>query len=188
MTIVEFLSARLDEDEAGALATTPVPLPGRWKVARDKHADDDAPLQLIQGEDPDDHASEEYSSTEVIAYCAYWQAEAEANLRHIARHDPARVLAEVKAKRAIVALHPISSRPEEWGDVRHHPDQSLHNNYMGQLTGGTVYSCGTCDIGVDFESDGPVWRAEEACETVRWMAAPYAEHPDYKQAWSVNAT
>jgi len=160
MDIVEFLTARLDEDEAGALATTPVLVTGRWKVARDKHADDDAPLQLIQGEDPDDPASEEYSSTEVIAYCAYWQAEAEANLRHIARHDPARVLAEVKAKRRVMARHSVV--------------YDLHTE--------CCYGCGW-DREEGFHVEGI-----ENCQELRDMASVYDQHPDYDPAWNVNLT
>jgi hypothetical protein len=106
MTIVEFLNARLDEDQAEALATTPVPVPGRWKAARDKHAPDDAPLFLVQGEDEYEPGSENYSgNSPVIAYSAEWQPGAEADLRHIARHDPARVLREVVVKRRVLERH-----------------------------------------------------------------------------------
>jgi len=159
--IVEFLTARLDEDEAGALATTPVLVTGHWKVARDKHADDDAPLQLIQGEYPDDPASEEYSSTEVIAYCAYWQAEAEANLRHIARHDPARVLAEVKAKRALIkiAFDHASKIDGEWGCC--HSAESI--------------KAGLC------EDERPEDQA-----ILRTLAELYDQHPDYDEAWRID--
>jgi len=172
MNIVEFLTARLDEDQAGVLATTPVPLPGRWKVARDKHADDDAPLQLIQGEDPDDPASEEYSSIEVIAYCAYWQAEAEANLRHIARHDPARVLAEVKAKRAIMALHGLETL-----ELPPAPYE-LPEGFTGEFVG----HCGTCSE-VDYPEGLNTYYEPWPCPSLRILASIYDQHPDYDKAW-----
>jgi pyrimidine deaminase RibD-like protein len=104
MTITEFLTARLDEDEAAARDVLENGLVS-WDEARQ------------------------------ILYRAGWHAErAEA---HIARHDPARVLADVAAKRAIVALHP----------------------------------CDDCGMGND------------PCSTLRLLAQPYAEHPDYDEEW-----
>jgi hypothetical protein len=101
--LVQFVRDRLDEDEVLALATTPVPVTGRWRASRDKHADRDASLTIIQGADDVDPGSQEYSSdVPVIAYAAEWHDEAEANLRHIARHDPARVLTGIEAKRRLV--------------------------------------------------------------------------------------
>lgn len=184
MGIVEFLTVRLDEDEAIARKAAE---PESW-VELNRSPRPDWYVQAWA--DPDRMAvvADPESSAYHIAASLQGDEEetAEARMVHIARHDPARVLAEVAAKRAILVLHPISSRPEEWGDVRHHPDQDWpHANYMGQLTGGMVYSCGTCDAGVNFDADGPLWRAEEACETVRWMAAPYDQHPDYDPAWRV---
>lgn len=63
------------------------------------------------------------------------------NIAHIARHDPARVLAECKAKRRIVA---------EAADIE--------NSHCGCL-------------GLPGE---PILRA---------LAQPYADHPDFDQAW-----
>jgi Family of unknown function (DUF6221) len=109
-SIVEFLTARYDEEQALAEATTPTPIAGEWCATRDKHAAADTPLRLVQGCDPyegedwNDYESGEYNGTPIIAFSAEWQDEAEANLRHIAYHDPARVLADVAAKRALLAL------------------------------------------------------------------------------------
>jgi hypothetical protein len=156
--IVAFLTARLDEDEAGALATTPVPIPGRWKAARDKNADDDDPLYLVQGEDEDDPGSEDYSgNSPVIAYSAEWQVEGAANLRHIARHDPARVLREVAAKRRVLERHTAGWR-------------------------GSGNPCLGCNFGPqedEFTED------IEECPELRDMASVYADHPDYNPAWRV---
>jgi len=66
--------------------------------------------------------------------------------RHIARHDPARVLAECAAKRAIVALHAVIPRPDD---------------------------ASYCE-----EDEAPF-----PCPTLRALALPYAEHPDYDEAW-----
>jgi hypothetical protein len=112
---VEFLQAAHKRAEETARATTRVPVPGKWSAVRDKHADDDAPLTLIQGHDEDDFDPQGYSSGRpVIAYAAEWQDEAEANLHHIALNDPHSVLCRVAAERKQLDLH----RPEPG----QHPD------------------------------------------------------------------
>lgn len=73
--------------------------------------------------------------------------------------NPARVLAEVAAKRAILALHS--------------PEDLEYVNADGDDRTGTV--CATCDSLV---GDWP-------CDTLKLLAAPYAEHPDYKPVWGV---
>lgn len=81
--------------------------------------------------------------------------------RHIARHDPARVLGEVEAKRAILAEH------------EHVPavQQSDAHRYE--------FGCRTCHNDPDCgETLGLGW-----CETVRHMAAPFGDSPGYNPAW-----
>lgn len=53
------------------------------------------------------HAGGRYSWEGIAAFVTddYWDKDLEASERHIARHSPARVLAEVAAKRRIVELH-----------------------------------------------------------------------------------
>lgn len=109
LEIAEFLTARYAEAEALAVATTPVPIEGTWRAARDKHASADAPLRLVQGADPLEGeewvSSGEYFGTPIIAFSAEWQAEAEANLRYIAYFNPARALADIAAKRERLARY-----------------------------------------------------------------------------------
>lgn len=105
---VAYLLAAHERAELAALATTPVPLAGQWTVVRDKHADDGAPLSLVQGVEEDKNEyepdSESYSyGVPVIVLAADWQTEAEANLRHVASHDPASVLLRVAEERALLA-------------------------------------------------------------------------------------
>lgn len=74
---------------------------------------------------------------------------------HIVRHDPARVLAEVEAKRQILEAH------EPWtaenGDV----------------------ICGRCGREhIDGRPGG-----HYPCQTLRLLALPHAGHPDYPQEW-----
>ncbi|MFH9610440.1 DUF6221 family protein [Streptomyces sp. NPDC017448] len=78
-----------------------------------------------------------------------------AAVAHAARHDPARVLAEVEAKQRIIECH------EPWtaanGDI----------------------ICGRCGREhVDGRPGGHF-----PCQTLRLLALPYAAHPDYQDAW-----
>jgi hypothetical protein len=90
--LIAFLAARLDEDQAVALAATP----GSW---RDEggYVTDIGPdgLSLVQVTDygtQDDYGNDS-------------RPQGHADSAHIARHDPARVLREVEAKRRILAEH-----------------------------------------------------------------------------------
>lgn len=80
---------------------------------------------------------------------------------HIARHDPARILAEVEAKRAILAEH------------KHVPatEPSTHD-----------FGCQICayDRG-DYVQYGWGW-----CKTVLLLAAPYAGRPGFKDEWRLS--
>lgn len=73
---------------------------------------------------------------------------------HIVAHDPARVLAEVEAKRRIIELHSVSEGHE----------------------------CSTRDRHGDI--DHCTWVMDsEACTTLRLLALQYAAHPDYREEW-----
>jgi hypothetical protein len=87
MDIVAFLTARLDEDEqvAQAVEDNSAPFDGQWK--------NDGGLALRTYNDW------------VLAYLPDARPFRPGVLDHIARHDPARVLADVAAKRAILARH-----------------------------------------------------------------------------------
>jgi hypothetical protein len=85
-TLVDFLRERLDEDEAVALAATP----GPWSAQGGTQVMPPAPWKV----DP------WYKNA-----VADTQPGNRTNNVHIARHDPARVLATVAAHRAIVELH-----------------------------------------------------------------------------------
>jgi hypothetical protein len=74
---------------------------------------------------------------------------------HVARWDPARVLAECAAKRAIIGEH----------------RESRYFTHQG---------CVVCRTG-----DGPLLPVEYPCPTVRALAAVYADHPDYQSDWAL---
>jgi hypothetical protein len=75
-----------------------------------------------------------------------------ATTEHIARHDPARVLREVEAKRRLLDLHEPGTQEYVDGDV-----------------------CMVCTL----QGDGPYY----PCDTLRLLALPYADHPDYREDW-----
>lgn len=74
---------------------------------------------------------------------------------HIARHDPARVLVECAAKRGIVDEHQVTRRTPGYTYLLDPP-------------------CVTC---------GQVRPRRFPCPTLRLLALPYADHPDYREEW-----
>lgn len=142
MTLTEFVTARLDEDEAIARAAIEIaPLP--WQKIYDEDGDDRW-LDLRGG-----------GGASVV------ETESGANgpglevAEHISRHDPARVLREVEAKRQIIAHH-----------VQVEADR-------GEPTG-----CAVCHTGNDGWTEG-----SGLCGTVLLLAAIYADHPGYREEW-----
>jgi len=150
MTLTEFLLARIAEDEAVARAAVipesarpnaykPHPELSRWRYV------------------PDGEVEYDYDDPYPYPTVAYVTCDHEGLLPsvneevgpHIARHDPARVLAECAARRAIVALHARYSE-----------------RYEG---------CSSCGSVAEYGVDYP-------CDTLRALALPYADHPDYDEA------
>jgi hypothetical protein len=162
--LVEFLIARLDEEQAGA------------EAARDAHVglyatEGDAEWRVADG--GEGVYTEAHGINVVVDGLGYLR---DAVAAHIARHDPARVLAEVKAKRAILALH-------TYGGNARHPG-----------TDSKIPVCAVCEspplyytppwppeVFLDDDGDPCMW----PCLTLRHLAATYDQHPDYKQAWRV---
>ena len=97
--LVEFVRACLARDEQVARRATPPP----WTV----HVASDGIVSL---DEVDGHMIAEMQG------CDYHPDRREVDGAHIARHDPARVLAEVEAKRTILDRHePGVSEPSECG-------------------------------------------------------------------------
>lgn len=84
--VVTFLYARLDEDEQMALRAQP----GPWSDTTEEVGFDYLDYIVEAGREYDDAS---VSRGDRYGHC---------NAQHIARHDPARVLREVEAKRQIV--------------------------------------------------------------------------------------
>lgn len=82
--------------------------------------------------------------------------------RHIARHDPVAVLAEIEAKRCVMARHYPATGEE--------PGWSSH--------AGACFGCGT-----EGEFYDPRTRRIDDCPELRDLAAPYASRPGFKPGW-----
>lgn len=84
---------------------------------------------------------------------------------HIARHDPARVLAEVAAKRRILELHRRADAEPWW-----------------PAGAGPAAYCIGC--GGSFQEEAMVPDAND-CPVVRLLAAPYSGRPGWDPSWEV---
>lgn len=172
--IAQFLAARLDEDEAAAVrAARPEPWvkpqPSRpdwyvqfWADERDRAAvvaDPESsayPIVATLGYDGNDEADEEL---------------AEGRVEHIARHDPARVLAEVAAKRRIVELHTSGSYRT------YHCDNGDHiQEWQCERAKEPYTEHRYCEV------------CSHECVELPLLAAPYADHPDFDPSWRVPTT
>lgn len=150
--LLAFIRARLDEDEQAALAAAQKSNRA-WRYT------------VIEGE-PDGY-SLDLSDERVLI--VDWTDEDEllpSEAAHIARHDPARVLREVEAKRKIIDehfgfLHP-SGNPDRacrrCSDRRTDDDPLVHDDRWLTLE-------------------------PAPCPTLRLLALPYADSPDYREEW-----
>jgi hypothetical protein len=134
--LVEFLRARLDEDEALAREAPP----GPWHIGN--AVDPTQPCHV--------HT---FPGARMVADGLNWLV-----AEHIARQNPARVLAEVEAKRRIL-----------------HEHKPAKPKYLSRWEPG----CMTCSTAQAWDE-----KANEAhCLTLRLLALPYASHPDYREEW-----
>jgi hypothetical protein len=141
--LVAFLRARLDEDEQAARDASPAP----WitKTGQPWLAD-----HIVFGQS-------KYMPDRISQVCDLTAGQTRAaDAAHIIRHDPARVLAEVDAKRRITDEHPNVND----GD------------------------CGTCITPRwGYPTHGGASAAVWPCQTLRLLALPYADHSDYREEW-----
>ena len=141
--IVEFLTARLDEDEQIARAAAgPVPR-DRWST-----------LSWYNGEFENGETARVDVQGRAAGPISSLGALERAHGEHIARHDPAHVLRAIAANRAIVALH----RPK------------LIEGKNADGDDREELFCGSCV---------ELW----PCDTAKYSASVYADHPDYDERW-----
>lgn len=146
MKIEEFLNARLDDDETTARTALHADAtePGVWMTEHHNSEYNLEPNRCHVAEDRRGH---------------YWTVASEVfipNAEHIARHDPARVLREVAAKRAIIeaADEATSNDMSVDSDRRVGSRNMAEEPYVGDLI-------------------------------LRALAGVYSDHPDYRTGWAV---
>jgi hypothetical protein len=157
--LITWLRAALDEDEADAIAAMGDIHDTTWTA--DTHTDK-----------PAGHTDEEYhvgivlDGRTVIAQCGEEGFDnGAARATHIARHDPARVLREVAAKKAIMARHCVD---EDAADPRfRHPKPRI--------------PCRGCG----WDDQQGTWATYNIndCPELRDLAAVYADRPGYREEW-----
>jgi hypothetical protein len=149
--LVEFLNARLREDEAVANAAIGTAVfqkqTGRWSFEHAANRFGVIPIVFA--------VADGGGKTQAALLESAWDREERG--AHIARWDPVRVLAECAAKRAVLELH----TPSEAWTVPTMPGARQRR------------ACVTCG---NYE-DGPV--IDWPCATALAVAAPFASHPDY---------
>lgn len=146
LTLAAFLLARLDEDERIARAVTSTP----WRRGTGTAAAEGG-----EGWDQD----VVWRTFEVEGDAGLYTDD-EDDAAHIARHNPARVLREVEAKRRLVELH-----------------EQVPGTPGAYQKDAPATGCKVCH-----EWDGVTYAGGD-CETLRLLALPFADHPDYCQEW-----
>lgn len=137
MTVAQFMTACLDQDEAGARQAAEYST-GRWEVTATGVVD----LGLV---DPD------------LGVFGLVTSEDGRHAAHIARHDPAAVLADIQAKRHIVNLWLDPAKIEHWGSSGRAPDE-----VMSEIAAATMID-----------------------EVVRTLAEAYDSRPGYRDEWRI---
>ena len=153
--LVTWLRAQLDADERTALAALRYDLPAAWVA---EHGG----VRTVEPYHRPGHVWD--GQTVIVARVLGTVGEFHAEMRnaeHIAVHDPARVLRQVAAMRAIVALH-------------------RHDTVTWAMSGEETIGCVICYWG-QCDRAGP----DDAgwCETLRHLATVYADRDGYQPEW-----
>lgn len=164
-----FLLARLAEDEAAANVCAEM-FPPPWEVAdrgwRVRIYADDTPTPDLSTDDEDAMTTRTPVVMEVEPdrhiEDPRWLSE---RVEHVARHDPARVLREVEAKRAIVE----ACRP-------------VYPVFYRESARRLCEERGEVSFTVDAHG-GPMWPHAGAEITLRCLASVYRDHPEFDAAW-----
>ena len=156
--LVTWLRAQIDANEQGARAASP----GGWtygdvdSIAGGSLYDESRMIGSLHYEQPTDHDGR------IVRHLL--EHEADANGRHIAVHDPARVLHQVAAMRKIVDLH------RSWADEPYrHPHAERY-----------CQTCSDDDISWWTDSGSPEW----PCPTLRLLTTVYADRDGYRPEWA----
>jgi hypothetical protein len=162
-TLTDFLLARIAEDEeaardgAGWDPTGRERSPGRWHRDGLNSVVDEHQRLVVYGDGP---------------------APSDAEAEHIARHDPARVLARCAVDRSIVSLHElVVFHQQAYHDESGNRIETPIDSFVEIAS--RIQMCRTCGSEGVLD-DGP-------CKTLRTLATQYADHPDYRPEWALAA-
>lgn len=142
--LVQFLQDRLDEEERAAREACDR-ASGHWFVGEE--------WNVYQAEDIS--PQEDFETNELVVY-----GNMKSQSKHIARHDPKRVLVEVEAKRRRLQ--------------RHQPEITEYYDRHGEIASFTA--CGICGNAGGIDDAWP-------CDDLKDDAAPYADEPGYDESW-----
>lgn len=141
--LIEFVDARIKEDEATARDAI------RFTDAHDDEDEDRGDRWTLAAD------GAIWTGQVVVAHAGSWMVSAEGIGEHIARLDPARVLAECEAKRQIVEHARLWNAPQE------------HVLARGRVRT-DAFALGVRD---------------GAAVALLVLARVYAEHPDFRDGW-----
>jgi Family of unknown function (DUF6221) len=175
--VAAFLLARIADDEAAARAATP----GPW------HGGDDQGRGVVNADQPDPSLNEfpDWQARSICNESAFGDIRPE-NAVHIARHDPARVLADCAAKRAIVERHILCEEENQLYSARF--DRYAAWAEEAGMEGEDEETAAAfaqvepqlpSRVTTPFETDG-------LRIAVRLLAQPYATHADFDPAWKLD--
>lgn len=174
MALIEFLNARLAEDEAVARAIRGDG-PGIWAVADDPHG---TYMEVLGALRADAKPGDGYWHAGLVT----WVLDSMTDYRgfpldpdeirptylalatHIARHDPAGVLRRVAAGRRVLARHKAAG-PSRYRTTREE------------------LNCEGC--GWEGEHGDPVTENIDNCPELRDLASIWADHDDYPPRWEL---
>lgn len=179
MDLSTFLLARLDEDERSAREAIRAHEPAVERFIASRPPD----IERMDGETAADWEGGTNEDGDSNFWCGVWAGEGIASIcrmddeqdrataEYIARHDPARALAEVEAKRHIIEQ--VSRwQHDDPDDGGYYCCPALRTEPLGDL-GPESFGEENCTCGV---------RARRA-KILRLLALPYADHPDYLAEW-----
>jgi hypothetical protein len=186
--LVQFLRDRFDDDVRVALDASGFtvvedagqwvasPAGDEWEAARTDCEEDQLLVALRQGLDRPPEVMNGLWGAIVSDVPELSQQPGSASvlpqLVHAARHDPARVLAEVDAKRRILLLHNIPAVVS--------PKMAAFGLRDGEAPEDDR-RCAGC--GLD-DMDDPITPDVSECPILRALALPYADHPGYRAEWA----
>lgn len=158
--IVAFIQARLAEDEQLAREATP----GRWEAFSNNP---DVGFEIAADQSPAHRPKTQ--KRWVVGGESGGGVYDEPDANHIARHHPARVLAEIAAKRRVLARHCRADRAD--------------HIYRERIP---IYMCVGCEYEPTWDDPQPRTPDINDCPELRDLAAIWNGHPDYQERWKTD--